>query len=167
MKATPVPEVSPLLPNTMLCRLTAVPKSSGMPCVRRVDLGAVVIPALEDGDGTPYASASMASSGNCSPAPSARIFLKRTVRSRRSSAVRSVSSLAPPLPSFCQRVLEGLRLDPHDHVTEHADEAAVGVVGEPRVVGELGHALDGLVVQAQVEDGVHHAGHGEHRTGSH
>ena len=49
----------------------------------------------------------------------------------------------------------------------HGDEAAVGVVGEPLVVGLAGQALHRLVVEAQVEDGVHHPGHGELGPGPH
>ena len=48
----------------------------------------------------------------------------------------------------------------HHHVGEHLDEAAVGVVGETGIVGELGQALHHHVVEAQVEDGVHHTRHG-------
>ena len=48
---------------------------------------------------------------------------------------------------------------PSDHVAEHLHEAAVGVVGEARVAARVGQALDRLVVQAEVEDRVHHAGH--------
>ena len=50
--------------------------------------------------------------------------------------------------------------DHHDHVREHLDETAVAVVGKAGVVGLLGQTLHGLIVQAQVQDGVHHAGHG-------
>ena len=35
VNATPVPERSPVLPNTMRCTFTAVPRSCGMPCRRR------------------------------------------------------------------------------------------------------------------------------------
>ncbi|MOA47140.1 hypothetical protein D3C78_1697470 [compost metagenome] len=35
VKATPVAEVSPMLPNTMDWMLTAVPQLSGMSCMRR------------------------------------------------------------------------------------------------------------------------------------
>ena len=35
VNATPVAEVSPILPNTMACTLTAVPQDSGMSCSRR------------------------------------------------------------------------------------------------------------------------------------
>ena len=58
-------------------------------------------------------------------------------------------------------VLELVLLDAHDHVAEHLDEPAVGVPGEALVAGPADQALDGLVVQAQVQDRVHHARHGE------
>ena len=50
--------------------------------------------------------------------------------------------------------------DLHNHVGEHGDETAVGVVGEVLVAGQPGQARHGAVVEAEVEDGVHHAGHG-------
>ena len=58
---------------------------------------------------------------------------------------------------FFERVLGNVE---HDGA-EHLNQAAIGVVGEARIVAALGQALDRLVVQAEVEDGVHHAGHGE------
>ena len=50
--------------------------------------------------------------------------------------------------------------DHHDDVGEHLDETAVAVVSKTGIAGLLGQALNCLVVQAQVQDGVHHAGHG-------
>ena len=80
----------------------------------------------------------------------------------RSSAVRSVSSLALTL---CLRRVEDLvelrHVDVQRHFAEHLDEAAIAIVGEARVAGLGRQPFDGLVVQAQVEDGVHHAGHGK------
>ena len=55
----------------------------------------------------------------------------------------------------------------HDHVGEHLDEAAVGVIDEAGVAGELHQALGHHVVDAQVQDGVHHAGHGGAGAGAH
>ena len=52
-----------------------------------------------------------------------------------------------------------LLLDTHDDVAVHLDEATVAVVGEAAVAGQLLQALDGLVVETQVEDGVHHTRH--------
>ena len=42
----------------------------------------------------------------------------------------------------------------------HLDEAAVAVIGKAGVVGLFGQTLNSLIVQAEVQDGVHHAGHG-------
>ncbi len=60
-----------------------------------------------------------------------------------------------------EHVFERRLGDVEHHAAEHLDQAAIGVVGEARIVGALGQALDRLVVQAEVEDGVHHARHGE------
>ncbi len=51
----------------------------------------------------------------------------------------------------------------HHDVGEHLDKTAVGVVSKAGVVGEFGKALHHLVVEAEVEDGIHHAGHGSTR----
>ena len=48
----------------------------------------------------------------------------------------------------------------HDHVGVHLDEAAVAVPGPAGVAGLAGEDLHHVLVQAQVEDGIHHAGHG-------
>ena len=64
-------------------------------------------------------------------------------------------------------VLEQVGIDAEHDVGEHLDESAVGVPREA-VVARLGdEALDGLVVEAEVQDGVHHAGHGERGAGAH
>jgi hypothetical protein len=58
-------------------------------------------------------------------------------------------------------------LDPEHDVAEHRHEAAVGVVRKAVVAGQLGQARDGLVVEAEVEDRVHHPGHRDARTAAH
>ena len=55
----------------------------------------------------------------------------------------------------------------HDHVAEHVEEASVAVPARARVVRLLNEAEHRLVVHAEVEDGVHHAGHGDGRAGAH
>ena len=59
-----------------------------------------------------------------------------------------------------ENLLEVVMVDPQHHVTEHLNETAVAVVGEAPVVGGLGQARDGIVVEAEIEHRVHHAGHG-------
>ena len=63
-------------------------------------------------------------------------------------------------------VLEQIAVETHHDVGEHLDEAAVGVPSEARVVGLLDEAVDGLIVKAEVQHGVHHAGHGEGGAGA-
>ncbi len=63
-------------------------------------------------------------------------------------------------------VVELLLVDVERHFAEHLNEAAIRIVGEARIVGELGQTLHRLVVQAQVENGVHHARHRKLRAGA-
>ena len=58
-------------------------------------------------------------------------------------------------------------LHTHHHVAVHLHEAAVAVPGKAGVGGGLGHGGDGFVIQTEVQDGVHHAGHGFAGTGAH
>ena len=60
-----------------------------------------------------------------------------------------------------QSVLELLAVDALHGLAEHLDEAPPRVEGKALVLGQSSQALRGLVVEAQVEDGVHHAGHRE------
>ena len=57
-------------------------------------------------------------------------------------------------------------LDAEDDVAIHLDKAAVAVPGEALVLGGGGEGFHGLIVEAEVEDGVHHAGHGVAGTGA-
>ena len=54
-----------------------------------------------------------------------------------------------------------------DDARIHLHEAAIGVPREAVVLGGLRQAFDGLRVQPEVEDRLHHAGHGARRTGAH
>ena len=49
----------------------------------------------------------------------------------------------------------------HHDVAEHGDEAPVRIVDEPLFAGKPDQGLCNLVVEAQVEDGVHHPRHGD------
>ena len=61
--------------------------------------------------------------------------------------------------SLGQGILEQVGIDTHDDVGEHLDKATIAVPGKARVLRLGDKALNGLVVEAQVEDRVHHAGH--------
>ena len=62
---------------------------------------------------------------------------------------------------------EEVAVDIEDGLAEHLDEAAVGVPREALVTANGSKAENGLIVEADVQDGFHHAGHGELRTASH
>ena len=64
------------------------------------------------------------------------------------------------------QLLEVLLADLHHDVGEHLDEAAVAVPRPARVLGLLGERLDHGLVEAEVEDGVHHARHRRARAGA-
>ena len=56
-------------------------------------------------------------------------------------------------------LLEVLLADLHDDVREHLDEATVAVPRPARILRLLGKRLDDLLVEAEVQDRVHHARH--------
>ena len=62
-------------------------------------------------------------------------------------------------------LVDGLHAE--DHVAVHLHEAAVAVVGEALVAGLGSQSLDDLIVETEVEDGVHHTRHRGTRTGAH
>jgi len=64
-------------------------------------------------------------------------------------------------------VIEEMVVDPQRDLAEQLDEAAIGVVAETLVAGQLDQPGQGGFVQTQVEDGVHHARHGHRGTGAH
>ncbi len=66
-------------------------------------------------------------------------------------------------PRLVQHRLEALGVGVKRHLGEELDEAPVRVQREAPVVGRLRQALDRLVVEAEVEDRVHHSRHRELR----
>ena len=66
-----------------------------------------------------------------------------------------------------ERLGEELAVDVEHRAAEHLEQATVGVEGEALVGAARGEAADRLVVEADVEDRLHHPGHGELRTRAH
>ena len=52
-----------------------------------------------------------------------------------------------------------MMLEAEHHVRIHRDEAAIAVIGEAAIAGEFGERFDRLVVEAEIEHGIHHARH--------
>ena len=57
--------------------------------------------------------------------------------------------------------------DSHSRGAVHGDETTVGVHGKAPVSGLFGKTLHGAVVQTEVQNGFHHAGHGDGSPGTH
>ena len=65
-----------------------------------------------------------------------------------------------------KRVFKQVRVDSENDVGEHLDKPAIGIPCEPRVAGLPDKALNGVVIKAEVENGIHHAGHGKGSSGA-
>jgi hypothetical protein len=55
--------------------------------------------------------------------------------------------------------LEGTLLHSHDDVGVYLEKTAVSVISRAGVAHHRGQSVNVLVIDAEVEDGVHHAGH--------
>ena len=64
-------------------------------------------------------------------------------------------------------VLEMMMLETKYDIRIHRDEAAIAVIGETLVAGEVRQRFHRLVVEAKVEHGIHHARHRRPCTGAH
>jgi hypothetical protein len=73
---------------------------------------------------------------------------------------------AARLLQLAQRMLETVGFDSVDHLAVHLDQAPVRVVREARVPRRFAEAGDRLVVEAEVEDRVHHPRHRDGGTGA-
>ena len=63
-------------------------------------------------------------------------------------------------------LLTGAFLHTHHNVSIHLDETAVAVVGKTVVAGQAGQPFDRGIIEAEVENGIHHARHGIARAGT-
>ena len=76
-------------------------------------------------------------------------------------------ALVPALGGFGQGLLEQVAGHARHHFTVGGDEPAVGIPHQAGVAGLAQQAGQGLLAQADVEQGFHHAGHGHGGTGAH
>ena len=54
----------------------------------------------------------------------------------------------------------------HDHTAEHLNQPAIGIINKALILGQPDHAFRGFIVQADVQNRIHHAGHGKFGAGS-
>ena len=71
----------------------------------------------------------------------------------------------PALLSFQDGVEKSLRLS-HNDIGEHLDKSPVRVISKSRISGLLCKADNGNIVQSEVQDCIHHSGHGNRSAGT-
>jgi hypothetical protein len=153
------PRVVAFVPEHHLNDVHGCPEVLGNPVGAAVDLGARRLPGVEDG-----------------PDGAVELLLRvlREVTPRRIvvDLLEALDELlqvvrpelhvlgdAAPLLQRPERLLKAMRVDAVDDLAVHLEEPPVRVVGEAGISGGRGEPLDRLVVQAQVEDRVHHPRH--------
>ena len=154
-----------MLPKTMVTTLTAVPEVVGDLLVVPVVDGALAEPAGEDGlDGQVELLVRVAREV---PAGVLAHDGLEVLGERPQVVGVQVGVLlgAPGVLGRLERGVEPLALHVHDDPPEHLDEAAVGVPAEALVAGQRDEPVQGLLVEPEVEDRVHHPGHRELRPG--
>ena len=68
--------------------------------------------------------------------------------------------LGPP-ERRCHQQVERRRRQIRHHLRITLHQPAVAVPSEPRIAGQANQALDGFLVQADIQHGLHHARHGD------
>ncbi len=130
-----------------------------------IEPGAFTVPGLEDGPDRPLQLRCRALREVVAGLLVDQVLVRLDERSQVVRVQLKVVGRSPCLPEPGHDALEPFALQAHHGAAEHLDEAAVGVPGEALVPGDLGETQDGLVVQADVEDRLHHARHGEAGSG--
>ena len=149
-----------MLPKTIDCTLTAVPRRPRMSFSSRYLIARSPIQLLN----TASIASSSCLNGSCGKSSPTCLLVDLLVALDdflQAVGVEIGVELRRRWSFFTARqlVLEVVVVDAHDGVAEHVDQPAIAVVGEALVAGELGQALDDLVVQADVQHRVHHARH--------
>ena len=56
---------------------------------------------------------------------------------------------------------KGLVGNPHNHTAEHLNQSPVGIVNKALISGQFEHADKGIFIEPDIENRIHHAGHGK------
>jgi hypothetical protein len=78
-----------------------------------------------------------------------------------------VESIAVTVLVLVENLLEMMMFEPEHHVGVHRYKAAIGIVGKTPIAGFARQRLHRLIVEAEIEHGVHHARHGRARARAH
>ena len=167
VNATPVPESSPMLPNTIETTLTAVPQSSGHLVVRAVVDGTLGIPRVEYGADRKIELLVHVLREVALGFAFDDVEILRNQRFPIGSRKLRIGLDAELRLRAVEQMIEMFFVDLEHDARKHRDEAPVRVVGETIVIRELRKSGNGLAVQPEVENRVHHPGHRHARTAAH
>ena len=167
MKATPVAQSSPMLPNTIACTVD-----------RRAPVGRDLVQAPVGDGALVHPRAEHRADG--APKLLLRILRKGLAQLAPDDVLIGLYHLAPILGlqfgverradvelGRLEHVLEMMVIDAQDDLAVHLDEAAIAVPGKARIAALLGEPVDRAVVEAEIEDRVHHARHRRARARAH
>ena len=132
-----------------------------------IGVGARIVPAIEDGaDRGPQLLAGILRERLLQLALDRRLVVGDDLRPLVDAEI-GVRIEAVEVLEAVEDVFEYGVVEPHHHVAEHLDEAAVAVVGKTGVAGMGGKPFDRDVVQPEIQDRIHHARHGGARARAH
>ena len=151
----------------MACTLTAVPQAVGNAVQTAIGLGAIVVPGAEHrADGAPELLGRVLRERLAGFALDRRLIVGDHLLPMVGAQI-GIEREAVEVLVIVQDVLEHAMVDAQHHVGIHLDEAAVAVVGEARIAGLGDEALHRLIVETEIEDGIHHARHRGARARAH
>ena len=161
MNATPVPEVVAHVAEDHGHHVDGSPQVVGDLVELAVIAGALPEPAPEDRlDGQVELLVRIGREGSAAPVLDDRLELADHVAEVLGTEVRVTVRSGPAL-RLVERVVEALARHVHDDPAEHLDEPSVRVPAEALVAGQGDQPGQGLLVESEIQDGVHHAGHRE------
>ncbi len=167
VNATPVPERVALVAEDHLHHVHRSAELVRDPVRAAIDLSAGVVPRLEDG--AHCAQQLLARAGREAPPRLFQVDRLERLDELLQILGRQLRVLldAALVLERRERALEPMSVDAFDHLAEHLDQPPVRVEREPRVARARAETRRRLVVQAEVEDRVHHPGHRDSRARAH
>ena len=167
VKATPVPRVVPDVPEDHRNDVDCGAEVIGDLVVPPVVDGALRIPRIEHRDDS-QAKLLLNVLGKLASRPLANLRLELVDDPLPRIGIHvGVERKGRRRFGVFDNAIEDRTLDPEDDVREHRNEATVGIPRESFVPRRRREGRNGFIVEAKVEDRVHHTGHREARATAH
>ena len=155
-----------MLPNTIACTLTAVPKRIGNAIDATIVNRATAHPGIED-RGNRHAQLFVWIFGNgVLLGENDLLFGGDDFAQLFGFQIRIASTLCLRFEAI-HHAFELFVRDAHHDFAEQRSEATVGIERKAQVTGLLGQPLNRLFIETEVQNRIHHSGHRKRRAGSH